>query len=84
MNTNLELIRQKCVEANPDRGMPWEINGVKCPPRLADVLLAMFEADAEERAEELIHGSVKVWNLRRDSLDEQSMETITFLAELLK
>jgi hypothetical protein len=144
MNTNLSLIRQKCIEANPEIGKerklvleliggvegdcvslgdpvletgfriagpkPWGGGSVKRqwtvfehdiveamrepgserlyparrPIRLADVLLAMFEGDAEERADELIHGSVKVWNLRKDDLNEQSEETITFLAELLK
>jgi hypothetical protein len=93
-NTNLDLIRQKCIEANPEIMATRNCTHPNCQYaehtfsgrsiRLADVLLAIFEADAEERADELIHGSVKVWNLRKDHLNEQSEETIDFLADLLR
>ena len=47
--------------------------------RLADVLLAM---GAKENWEDLIRGK-NSWNLKNDSLDQQSPETIAFLYQLL-
>ncbi|HEY1757932.1 MAG TPA: hypothetical protein VGG72_21360 [Bryobacteraceae bacterium] len=140
--TNLDLIRQKCIEANPDivelkegcivhvnelshtvfgkdggkfmaylnRPFPDdllvndfydcefsegtdEIRIIGRPIRLADVLLAaigkglavntigVFMSDEEGI---MPHTFRAAWNLRKDDLNEQSEETINFLAELLQ
>jgi hypothetical protein len=72
-------------------------NGVIRPIRLADILLAIakfgdyYTIDVDGRfifGKEWIKESNDVlaltWNLRKDSLTDQSEETITFLANLLK
>lgn len=128
--TNLELIRQKCIEANPDiveclsckgqgftseHDVPASHNGgdgscetcpvqVQCidcsatgkieprPIRLADVLLAIkkdgFSLSSDgiflENIDYETYKECGAWNLRKDDLNEQSEETINFLAELLK
>jgi hypothetical protein len=140
MNTTLEFIRQKCIEASPEivelkfgcqvqwQGTKFVFNGdistdntdyhlagkrqigvvgrndylsekdceiVGRPIRLADVLLAMdkfassaihvdnhgcfFFASAHD-----VLAPTKAWNLRNDDLNEQSEETINFLADLLQ
>lgn len=54
------------------------------PIRLADVLLAMEKAGYRESFTSLLDLEWSgCWNLRADSLSEQSPETLQFLAELL-
>ena len=55
------------------------------PIRLADVILALRTSNIHEDdwKEELCRLTNK-WDARKDSLDEQSEETISFLYELLK
>ena len=60
------------------------------PIRLADVLLAIPKSEPLTLfPERLIFGEVNekgafgIWNLRKDDLNEQSEETIDFLAGLL-
>ena len=147
MNKQLELIRQKCIEANPEivelkfgcevilkqsifgrqKGVhgfvgatpdgifivfPGDGHQIYCeeenayevigrPIRLADVLLAIFEGKVYEKINEVplildsgLFGTSTVghaiktsgysWNLRKDDLNEQSEETINFLAKLLQ
>lgn len=90
---NLDFIRQKCVEANPEK---WN----KVTPvlrhfeffRLADVLLAMRDNWVEIRLSVPFvlfvqtypnHATAK-WDCRQDDLIEQDEETLAFLADLLK
>jgi hypothetical protein len=130
---NLELIRQKCIEANPEivaeeqiaiayiwttkgewvESVPLQVGNIpneldcpfckgltsgKCgvhgtaiakrsamrPIRLADVLLAFGErVHNDDRIDDLIKGTTYSWNLRKDNLNEQSEQTINFLASLL-
>lgn len=100
---NLDFIRQKCVEANPEGGiMNKTYPGLqKRPIRLADCLLAIKEKvggeagiyqkwlDGSYQAKKSIVGFIfgdqmHCWNLRKDSLEEQDEDTITFIADLLK
>lgn len=95
----LNLIRSKCIAANPDKG--WVVAGLEgfnywknkpLPVRLADVLLAVnydhLAPLAEERRERVkdltVAEIVSRWNLRQDDLTEQSDECILFLSNLLK
>lgn len=82
----LELIRQKCIEANPERD--W-FTPIPQPIRLADVLLAIPKYLAIGNTGQFMDASDVLpdepiyWNLRKDNLTEQGDECITFLAELL-
>jgi hypothetical protein len=96
----IELIRQKCIGANPEKWEPCihckKLNRHldKCidqrPPtiRLADVLLAISDPAViiTSHKGEFRHMGVEAayWNLRKDDLTEQSDETLALLAELLK
>lgn len=64
------------------------------PIHLADVLLALIESvdvkhhphSPKTRDREYTSGTLRIcgkWNLRQDSLDQQSDETVTFLHSLL-
>lgn len=58
------------------------------PIHLADILLAMwigeFDSEAALKIEqEKVHQLVVMWNLRKDSLEDQSPETISFIHHLL-
>ena len=98
--TNLEIIRQKCIEANPE---PYK-NLVRdnatnfATIRLADVLLAIYTKLAREenikserirgmqqrnRYGALVDVLLDKYDLRKDDLNDQSEETITFIAQLL-
>ncbi len=93
---NLETIRAVCIKANDDilyRDAPFETI------RLADVLLAIgfrkggtsyavrtdgYFVDVMEEKAVFVNDAPIIWNLRADSLEEQSKETLQFLADLLK
>lgn len=87
---NLELIQQKCAEANPD-GFEF---GVSRPIRLADVLLAIRANPSHHSYSIQVSENVSFcrgetwieigWNLRKDNLNDQSEDTIHALADLLK
>lgn len=103
---NIEVIRRACVAANPEKWEPYcSFDATRKsfePIRLADVLLAIQEADTPMGIETSIMRSLKrdpnemylyyrmgdgerilcAWNLRED-LENQSPETIQFLATLL-
>ena len=90
----LEAVRQKCVEANPDKDCPLESSRNHCVAhaiRLADVLLALqpiarkVETDFSSVDGLSLHSTSgsSTWNLRKGYLDEQSPETIDFLHSLL-
>jgi hypothetical protein len=88
----LALIRQKCVEANPEID---ELKVFVCnncaddgdvhyrPIRLADVLWLLEEKKVAKQIgfDKIGDFALHMWNLRKDSLEEQSDET---LADLLK
>lgn len=101
-NKNIEIIREKCVLANPeleDRNMfICDIcdgpSFADRPITLADVLFAIsIEIELHHEPTRLMmrrgFGIEKEptdwvsWNLRKDSLTEQSPETLQFLADLL-
>lgn len=82
----LEVIRQKCIEANPSiehRDQPADYYASRRPIkiRLADVLLAMFEV--ENWRNKWVNKIVARWKLTEDDLTKQEPETITFLYDLL-
>lgn len=94
---NIQLIRERAVEANPEIRGRWGIDDT--PPiergvRLSDVLLAMEGKPAYDRVVVTTSGHIMdfegvvppnaKWNFRKDDLTQQSDETISFLAELLK
>lgn len=86
----LEFIRQKCIEANP----ALKERSDHCYRiRLADVLLAIVKAEAKKLGdkysgipicEKQFALVIRRWNLRKDSLSDQSLETSEFIYELLK
>lgn len=93
----LEAIRAKCIEANPDR--EWiEVGDVVntddsfAPVRLADVLFIRKafwspRAASPENRRQATYEALEIvqkWYLSRDNLTKQSDETITFLADLLR
>jgi len=110
MNENLELIRQKCIEANPEikERVTFDFIGTeidKTTIRLADVLLTLGSTTRAIKGQ--IHlswaGTPKwlviksrddvayrshdggcAWKMESDDLNEQSEETIDFVAELLR
>lgn len=91
----LQHVRQKCVEANPQilKG-EWDA-GIGSQPecwiprdiRLADVLLALqthlTSSTVMSVCGRICFGDDVSWNMRKDSLDDQSEETISFLHSLL-
>jgi len=94
-NKNLELIRQKCIEANPEiESRTFQFQNLHIHDqhiRLADVLLAIKQK--EDGLTPVILGDIfwgeegrmdTTWNLHKDDLNEQSEETINFIVELLK
>lgn len=131
MNKNLEFVRAKCIEANPeildlkfgcyidlktpylhhhqppitstkiidsfhdtiyiDGGMALgkmtkqDIETIKGRSiHLADVLLMFGErVHNDDRINDVIKGMTYSWNLKADSLEEQSEQTIDFIAKLL-
>lgn len=133
MQSNLEKIREKCIEANPsimelkfgcetDYGVITGIDGVRLkldcteryvskgqvergvakiigrPIRLADVLLAVDEIESgysigtDGRFQYLdVDGNLEwctkpyavSWNLKDNNLENQSEETLQFIADLL-
>ena len=93
---NLQIVRGAVIKANPEimeirvRKLCKEhgFGNDKChciarqrPIRLADVLLAIGEIRPDFL---LAVGHLASWNLRKDNLEEQSEETINFLASLLE
>lgn len=85
----LQLIRQKCVEANPEiKNRVHSAFGAII--RLADVLLAIEQTEHWRKGTFLrerkttIHDVYERWNLRKDDLTQQSDECLQFLADLLK
>lgn len=86
---NIETIRKACIAANPEIVQPVYDGAntyIDRPIHLADVLLAMderldtpFFPDANEWELFLFHK----WNLHKDTLTDQSDETLSFLAKLL-
>lgn len=99
-NDKLEIIKQKCIAANPEIGTARAHWPFEREIRLADVLLAVdvFRNGKNEHGYSVRHTGriyeddlnsvakkqVGVWNLRADDLQEQSPETIEFLYSLLK
>lgn len=94
--TSLDLIREACVKANPEI-VVWSptVNEKERkaprPIRLADVLLAIPEGFALDSQGYFCEGDYNgyvpnglKWNLRNDSLESQSKDTIKFIASLLK
>jgi hypothetical protein len=88
----LELIRRKCIEANPSKEWHWICPARKScsvefdePIRLAGVAVThagnILEAPQDDWVEPE-QGRTK-WNLRKDALTEQSDECVAFLATLL-
>jgi hypothetical protein len=85
----LEAIRKACVEANPKREWTMIVGGgwTESPVRLADVLLAMdakLKTPFFETANDWERFLFIKWNLYKDSLEEQSEETVAFIYDLLK
>lgn len=91
---NLQLVRQKCIEANPEAR--WYMSTLH-GPGLADVLLttegewvsfysaSIYGIKKTGRSEgAVLYAIVQKWNLRQDDLTAQSDECIEFLAQLLK
>jgi hypothetical protein len=110
MTRQLEAIRGACIKVNPEIEKREELYhpeglGLSEPlhlfskVRLADVLLAMKDINAEKiwavdvscgqffgqsiSGGSPIYHKTGIWNLRKDDLTEQSDECLTFLAELL-
>lgn len=83
----IDLIRGKCIEALSADGTRSEqslyARGFDRPIRLSDVLLAIQESGNGKAISYFLVADGN-WNLRKDSLDEQTNETISFLADLLK
>lgn len=97
--TKRDFIRQKCVEANPEK--EWKPQCIDCfivrfePIRLADVLLAIDEATKAKMTKPIyvnaagyfvlsgIRSTNSAWNLREDSLDKQDQGTVDFIHSLL-
>ncbi len=88
----LEIIRDAVAKAtgNQYKGAEYLVT-----IRLADVLLAISKegyivGDSDAKEEEIMGTDqsmtlnlVGLWNLRKDSLEDQSEETLQFLADLL-
>lgn len=94
-NDKLEIIRQKCIAANPEIGTARAHWPFEREIRLADVLLAIphlkprdhrniVRGQAESAGNVGFMTVICEWNLRADDLREQSPETIEFLHSLLK
>lgn len=96
---NIEVIRRACVAANPEIKTRKEITSkygdydVEDDIRLADILFTLSERDYLfcVNASGLLYreddGPIRpfvYYNLRKDSLTDQSDETLQFLADLLK
>lgn len=96
---NLEIIRKKCIEANPTDDRWNVLLADEEKVRLADVLLAVkihskkdYLIDVSGHFCETISlNGLEVrsienvfWNFRKDSLEDQSEVTKNFLAGLLK
>ena len=87
----IQAIREKVVQAVPDiMHGAWPLsNGREI--RLADVLVAHAHkrytpnrvADFTQEVLEIVQGE-RAWNLRKNSLTDQSDECIDFLYEILK
>jgi hypothetical protein len=97
--TDYDIIREACIKANPDKSWIKEvvdIDGDMVQPTLADVLLAIefrkcpqiyYVADTGRFYQDEYDAPTRLpaaWNLRNDDLSKQSLETLKFLAELLK
>jgi hypothetical protein len=95
----INLIRAKCIEANPERWNDFEnLKRDDDKIRLADVLLATEKKAPAKHVPEgngliiFSDGSMSwngkpssvVWYLRNDDLTEQSDECIEFISSLLK
>ena len=95
---NIEVIRRACVAANPEIEQGYWVGGdnalydphpswVNEPIiRLADVLEAARKVGYNSTEDWLavITGIITRYDLRKDSLTDQSDETLQFLADLLK
>lgn len=96
--TTLERIRQKCIEANPEKNWVKEVvdaDGGEIHPSLSDVLNALLEESRGILSHE--HGGmtphqwrnerwlevIYEWNLLQDDLSKQSIETIEFIGKVL-
>jgi hypothetical protein len=91
-NQNLDLIRQKCIEAIEGNDLLFDGKYPTAekllvkhyrPIHLADVLLAI-EANYGSATLSTQVLAMERWNLRTDDLNQQSDEEITFLADLLR
>ncbi len=94
MNKNLETIRAACIKANPND--PALNQGGRSHYGLTDVLLAIWQINPysyflDVKGDFWVWDDIdkqptrlrRSWNLRKDSLEEQSEETLQFLADLL-
>lgn len=94
--TNLEIIRQACIKANPEIIISKNYERTIREIRLADVLLAI---EKKELGKEMCIGSDgqlayrnnhftltflnHYWDLKNDNLELQPEETLEFLSKLL-
>lgn len=92
--TNLEIIKQACIKANPENELNWA-GDYGNPIRLADVLLAIWDKRKTWQMFGLSEKGLVIsqnedieesyfWNLHNDSLEAQSPETLDFIAGLIK
>ena len=91
---NIEIIREAAIKANPEEWI-YKMSGIELEkdrqPRLADVLHTLnrdgkFEKRSNSRLYIYFYRSrdaAFIWDLLHDSLEDQSEETLQFLADLL-
>lgn len=95
---HIAAIRAACIKANPARKWTKEVFGAysnsqgdthDLPVRLADVLLALYKNCTAGQWDDALlalidnQGGLMTWNLRTDDLEQQSDETVAFIASLL-
>jgi hypothetical protein len=96
---HLELIRQKCIEANPNRTEGWDIDSGRStgsgylehmPCRLADVLLAIGKKENEPKSIEerivpkhYVNASGQIWE-KKIGRQEVRLSTSSLFWNLLR
>lgn len=97
MEQQLQFIKEKIRQAHPSKQWEWDCKAGMTHDdayTLADVLLAMKESPELskinrekliiQQKSHILRPSWCHWNLLKDSLSDQSHETISFIANLLK